>query len=162
MEFKKISIEKYIELHLKHNPTENRADLNKRLENALKNYQKGIKCSCGNDIWVIGSASVRNSCFNCIMGESMPIDIYELDSAINKRKNKIGLRHINDIKPREINGFFDDEGYEINTDLIIKPTLCVTCIYNNDPNEEPLCNMTRFDQQGEPEFKCFAYKKIVF
>ncbi|WP_051254368.1 hypothetical protein [Arenibacter latericius] len=160
MGFKKISIEKYIELHLKHNPKENKVDLEKRLKYALKEYQKGIKCSCGNDIWVVGSASVGNSCFTCITGESMPKDDYELDSAIKKRENRKGQRHINDIQSLEIHGFFDDDGYEINEDLIKKPTLCLTCIHDNDPNEEPLCNMTRFDQQGEPEFECFAYKKI--
>ncbi len=160
MGFKKISIEKYIELHLDNNPTEKKANLEKQLKNALKDYQKGIKCLCGNDIWVIGSASVGNNCYTCITGESMPIDDYEIDSAIIKRENRKGLRNIDDIKPSKIHGFFDDDGYEINTDLIKKPTLCLTCIHDNDPNEEPLCNMTRFDQQGELEFKCFAYKTI--
>ena len=90
MAFKKISIEKYIELHLKNNPKENKADLLKKLNNALKDYQNGIKCSCGNDIWVIGSAFMGNSCFTCITGESIPTDDYELDSAIKKRENKKG------------------------------------------------------------------------
>jgi hypothetical protein len=162
MGFKKISIEKYIELHLKHNPTENRSDLENRLKKALKDYQNGIKCSCGNDIWVIGSASVGNSCFNCITGESMPTDDYEIDSAINKRGNRKGQRHIDNIRLNEIHGLFDDDGYEINNDLIKKPTLCLTCVHADDPNEELLCNMTRFDQQGEPDFKCFAHKKIDF
>jgi hypothetical protein len=156
MGFKKLSIEKYLEMHLKHNPKENKADLEK---DALEDYQKGIKCSCGNDIWVIGSASVGNSCFTCITGESVPIDDYEIDSAIKKRGNRKGQRHIDDIPPSELHGFFDDDGYEINADLIKTPTLCLTCIHYNDPDEELLCNMTRFDQQGEPEFICFAYKK---
>ena len=162
MGFKKISIDKYVKLHLKNNPTENKVDLEKQLKNALKGYQKGVKCSCGNDIWVIGSAFVGNGCFTCITGESMPIDDFEIDSAINKQDNRIGQRHINDIKPDEIHGFFDDDGYEINSELIKKPTLCLTCVHEDDPNEEPLCNMTRFDQQGEQEFKCFSYKKIDF
>ena len=36
----------------------------------------------------------------------------------------------------------------------------MTCLHDNDPNEEMLCNMTRYDQQDDKEFKCFAYKKI--
>lgn len=90
MEFKKISIEKYIELHLKYNLTENKLDLKKRLEKAFKDYQNGIKCPCGNDIWVIGSASAGNGCFTCITGESMPTDDYEIDSAIKIRGNRKG------------------------------------------------------------------------
>ena len=162
MGFKRITIDKYIKLHLKNNPTENKANLERQLKNALKDYRNGVKCSCGNDIWVIGSASVGNSCFTCITGESMPIDDYEIESAIKKRENRKGERHINEINPKEIHGFFDDDGYEINSDLIKKPTLCLTCVYDNDPNEETLCNMTRFDQQGEQDFKCFTYKKIDF
>lgn len=160
MGFKKISIEKYIKLHLKNNPSENKADLEKRLKDALEDYKNGVKCYCGNDIWVIGSASVGNSCFTCITGESMPIDDYEIESAINKRENRIGQRHINEMKPEEIHGFFDDDGYEVNLDLIKKPSLCLTCVNDGDPNEELLCKMTRFDQQGEDDFTCFAYKNI--
>jgi hypothetical protein len=159
MGFKKISIDKYVKLHLKSNPSEHKADIEKRLKSALKDYKNGVKCSCGNDIWVIGSASVGNSCFTCITGESMPTGDYEIDSAIHKRKNKKGQRHIDEIKPTEIHGFFDDDGYKINSDLIKKPSLCLTCIHNDDPNEEPLCNMNRFDQKDDNDFKCFAYKK---
>jgi hypothetical protein len=162
MGFVPISIEKYIKKHIESNPAEDKTDLRKRLNSALRDYQNGVKCSCGNDIWVIGSAAVGNSCFTCITGESLPIDDYEIDSAIKKRKNRKGQRHINDIKPSEIHGFFDDDGYEINTDLIKKPSLCLTCLHDDDPNEELLCNMTRFDQQEETEFKCFAYKKIEY
>jgi hypothetical protein len=136
--------------------------LERRLLSALKDYNNGVTCSCGNDIWVIGSASVGNTCFTCATGESFPTDDYEIESAIKKRESKKGQRHINEIKPNEIHGFFDDDGYEINTDMIKKPTLCLTCVHDNDPNEELLCSMTRFDQQSAQGFKCFAYKKIDF
>ena len=162
MGFTKISIEKYIELHLKNNPSENKTDVEKKLKRALKDYENGVKCSCGNDIWVIGSAFVGNSCFTCITGESEPTEDYEIDSAIKKRTNITGRRHIDDMKPSEIHGLFDDDGYEINSNLIEKPSLCLTCIHNDDPNEELLCTMTRFDQMDEEEFKCNAYKKIDF
>ena len=144
---------------MQNNPAENKSDLRKRLNSALLDYQNGVRCSCGNDIWVIGSAVAGNKCFNCITGERMPTDDYEIDSAMKKKANRKEQRHINDIKPSEINGFFDDEGYEMNAHLIQKPTLCLTCINNDDPHEELFCNLTRLDQQGEPEFVCFAYKK---
>lgn len=162
MGFKKISIEKYVELHLKSNPSENKTDLEQRLKSALTDYKNGVKCSCGEDIWVIGSAAVGNGCFTCITGESMPTDDFEIDLAIKKRENRKGQRHIDKIKPSEIHGFFDDDGYEINSELIKKPSLCLTCIHDDDANEELLCNMNRFDQKDEKEFKCFAYKKIDF
>ena len=162
MGFKSISIDNYVKKHLESNPTKNEKDLRKRLNSALSDYQKGVKCSCGNDIWVIGSASVGNGCFTCITGESHPTGDYEIDTAIKKRESIKGRRHINEIDPTKIAGFFDDDGYEINTELIKKPTLCLTCIKDVKPNEEILCNMTRYDQKDDKEFKCFAYEKKTY
>jgi len=56
--------------------------------------------------------------------------------------------------------FFDDNGTEINPELIRKPGLCITCRKDDNPKEEKLCTLTRMDQQKEKEFRCFAYKKI--
>ena len=159
MGFVPISIDKYVEKHLKYNPSENEKDLRNRLDSALMAYQNGVRCTCGNDIWVIGSASVGNSCFTCITGESYPTDDYEIDIAVKKRESTKGRRHIDEMDPTKIAGFFDDDGYEINTDLIKKPSLCLTCVNDDNPNEEMLCNMTRYDQKDDKEFKCFAYKK---
>ena len=91
MGFIPITIDKYVALHLKINPSENEVDLRKHLQSALNDYNNGAKCSCGNDIWVIGSASVGNSCFTCITGESYPTDDYEIDSTVMKRVKKKGL-----------------------------------------------------------------------
>ena len=160
MAFVPISIDKYIKLHLKNNPKDNRKEVRQGLEEALKSFRKGEKCTCGNDIWVIGSAFVGNSCFTCITGESHPTDDYELDIALKKRESTKGRRHIDDIDPTKIAGFFDDDGYEINTDKIKKPSICLICKKNDDPNEEFLCEMTRYDQRDDLGFKCYAFKKI--
>lgn len=158
MGFIPISINAYIKKHLENNVGESEKNLRKRLDSALADYKKGIRCACGNDIWVIGSASVGNSCFTCIIGESYPTGNYEIESAIDKRENIKGRRHIDDIPPAEIAGFFDDDGFEIKMELIKKPFLCVACINNDDLSQDVLCNMTRYDQKNEEEFKCFAYK----
>jgi hypothetical protein len=55
--------------------------------------------------------------------------------------------------------FYNDDGTEINPDLIPKPALCVTCRRDEfSGKEEILCTLTRSDQQGEPEFRCDAYE----
>jgi hypothetical protein len=55
--------------------------------------------------------------------------------------------------------YFDDDGTEINLDLISKPDLCVSCKKDGQPGkEEILCNLARADQQGEEEFHCEAYE----
>ena len=160
MGFAPITIDEFVKKQIKNDPTENENDLKRRLIDALSDYKNGVKCDCGNDIWVIGSAYTGNSCFTCITGERNPSDDYEIDKAIKKSQNITGRRHIDKMDPTQIAGFFDDDGYEINADLIKKPNLCLTCIKDSDPSEELLCNMNRFDQKDEEDFKCFAYERI--
>ena len=64
------------------------------------------------------------------------------------------IMDIADNRPR----YFDDDGGEINPDLLAKPSLCVSCKKDEDQNEEILCNINRFDQQDEADFKCGAYE----
>jgi hypothetical protein len=89
-----ISINEYIRKHLESQPTETEKDLRKRLNAALNDYKKGIKCFYGNDIWVIGSVIVRNACFTRIIGESCLDYDYEIDEAIIKRPFTKGRRPI--------------------------------------------------------------------
>ena len=58
--------------------------------------------------------------------------------------------------------FYDDDGTEVNPDLIAKPSLCTSCAKDGDLSEDPLCALNRLDQQGEEEFRCDAYvaKKV--
>lgn len=54
--------------------------------------------------------------------------------------------------------FYNDDGTEVNPDLIPKPDLCISCRKDEHPNEEILCNLNRMDQQGNDEFICGAYE----
>ena len=54
--------------------------------------------------------------------------------------------------------FFDDDGTEINPDLIAKPSLCTSCRNDDDPSQANLCDLNRFDQQDEEEFECGTYE----
>ena len=58
--------------------------------------------------------------------------------------------------------YFDDDGNELNPDLIPKPHLCVGCQHDDvaDETENVLCNLTRLDQSGEAEFICHAFVPI--
>jgi hypothetical protein len=56
-------------------------------------------------------------------------------------------------------GYFNDDGTEINPDLIPKPSLCVSCKKNNESGQKEIfCILTRADQQGEREFRCEDYQ----
>jgi hypothetical protein len=80
--FAPISIEKYVELHLKSNPEDQLKDVVTRLKSSLRDHQKGVKCSCGNPIWVIGSAVMGIACFSCITGEAHFDEDYEIDQVL--------------------------------------------------------------------------------
>jgi hypothetical protein len=155
-----ISVDKFVKLHLEKNPKENEKVLRVRIEAALDDYKKGVKCQCGKDIWIVGSASSPFGCFSCISGRDYPRGDYEIEGALDKR-DKYGRRNINEMDPCNINGIFDDDGYEIRRDTIKMQPLCLTCIKNNidDWEENLLCDMNRNDQRDEKEFKCGAYEK---
>lgn len=81
-EFKPISLESYVELHINANPDVSREEIRGGLMSALKDHKRGVRCDCGNPIWVIGSAVAGIACFTCITGDSVPDDDYELDEAM--------------------------------------------------------------------------------
>ena len=56
--------------------------------------------------------------------------------------------------------YFDDDGNELNPNLISKPALCISCLKNELLSEELLCNLNRLDQKNEVEFKCAAYENL--
>ena len=64
-----------------------------------------------------------------------------------------------EIEPNKIMGYYNDDGSKFNPDLYPLPNLCMSCAKKDDPNEEIVCNMTRMDQLGETDFRCFAYEK---
>jgi hypothetical protein len=62
------------------------------------------------------------------------------------------------MKENDAFDFFRDDGSGINPNLIRKPSLCVSCRKDDDPQEEILCTLTRTDQQGDEEFRCEAFE----
>lgn len=160
MSFTPISIDGYIKVHLKNNPDEKEVNLRESLQVALADYKAGIKCFCGNDIWVVGSASVGNACYTCITGNSQPDDDYEIELAIVRRINAPRRRHIDDIPRDKIAGFFDDDGYEVSPTSVVKAPLCIICQRDYDRDYMISCMMTRLDQENEATFTCPDYLKI--
>jgi hypothetical protein len=83
--FAPIKLNKFVEKYIKSNPDTSRKEIETGLKTALKDYKSGVKCDCGNPIWVIGSADAGNACFTCITGEAVPDSDYEIDEACSSR-----------------------------------------------------------------------------
>jgi hypothetical protein len=77
-----ITIDEYVKIHLQKNPNENEKVLRVRIEAELEDYNKGVKCQCGEDIWIVGSASSPFGCFSCISGRDYPTGDYEIEGRI--------------------------------------------------------------------------------
>jgi len=56
--------------------------------------------------------------------------------------------------------YFNDDGTEINPDLIPKPDLCLICEKQDDPNEEILCTLNRIGQGDDGENLNVLHLKI--
>ena len=81
--FTPISLDEYVDRHMKANPKDtSREEIITALKSALDDHNSGVKCHCGNPIWVIGSAFAGNACFTCITGEAFPDSDYEIDEAM--------------------------------------------------------------------------------
>ncbi|HBA84320.1 MAG TPA: hypothetical protein DCZ95_09530 [Verrucomicrobia bacterium] len=80
--FTPIGMNEYIEKHLENNHGTKRTEIEDGLKTALRAYKAGMKCACGNPIWVIGSALAGNACFTCITGEAHPDCDFEIDEAM--------------------------------------------------------------------------------
>lgn len=76
--FTAIALDDYVDRHLRTNPDVRREDLKARLEFAIAARRSGKRCSCGAEIWIVGSAEAGLSCFTCIAGETNPSDDYEI------------------------------------------------------------------------------------
>lgn len=78
------------------------------------------------------------------------IDGMDVDEFIRRNADPVWLQQ------NEMWEYMNETG--MKPDFMAKPSLCASCAKDDDPNEEMLCNMNRLDQQGEKDFKCFAYE----
>lgn len=54
--------------------------------------------------------------------------------------------------------YFNVDGTPLNPDLIPTTQLFLSCVKNEDENEELLCNLTHLDQADEKEFICYGFQ----
>ncbi len=79
--FTPITIDAFVADYLKNDRGEDRHAITAGLKDALDAYKRGVTCSCGAPLWVIGSAVSGYGCFTCITSEAVPDSDYEVDEA---------------------------------------------------------------------------------
>ena len=80
--FVPIPFDRYVDYYLQSNRSVDRAELTRRLREAVDARKAGARCACGAPIWAIGSAEAGAACFTCITGEAWPDSDYEIDEAL--------------------------------------------------------------------------------
>lgn len=83
-----IKIEKFAKSVVENNKDVNKENLIRDIKSSIKDVKNGAKCSCGNPIWVAGSAFLGNACFTCITGETDASEDYEIDEVIKLLNSK--------------------------------------------------------------------------
>lgn len=77
--FTKISLDNFIKEYEKANPKDDLNKLRKDLLHFKQLKAEGVKCNCGNSLWIIGSAISGTGCFTCITGETDFSNDYEIE-----------------------------------------------------------------------------------
>jgi hypothetical protein len=58
--------------------------------------------------------------------------------------------------------FYEDDGSELNLDLVPTPPRCLTCRKHDMGGEEYfLCTLNRADQADKDEFECGSYEPLT-
>jgi hypothetical protein len=102
MGFRPIALRDYVRRHLKSNRGDNETEVTTRLQWALQEFKAGAVCSCGEPIWVIGSAVAGLMCFTCITGSADNSEDYEVDEACRPQRPRGARPGLKSRAPRPV------------------------------------------------------------
>ncbi|GAB6904344.1 conserved hypothetical protein [Desulfosarcina cetonica] len=77
--FVPVSLSQFVRQYLKKNKGADAETVRAGVEDALAAWRQGVRCACGNPIWVAGSAVAGYGCFRCITGLAEPDGDPELE-----------------------------------------------------------------------------------
>jgi hypothetical protein len=80
--FVPISFDRYVDPHVRSNPSVDRAEFARRPRQTVDARKAGARCACGAFVLAIGSAEAGDACFTCITGQAWPDSDYEIDEAL--------------------------------------------------------------------------------
>jgi hypothetical protein len=67
-----VSVKKFVRQYMQNNKDADADTIRVAVEDALAAKQQGVRCACGNPLWVAGSAVAGYGCFTCISGSAEP------------------------------------------------------------------------------------------
>lgn len=79
--FVPVSIDQFIRHYMHNNKTADGSAVRAGVEDALAAWRQGVRCACGNPLWVAGSAVAGYGCYTCITGSAQPDGDPEINQA---------------------------------------------------------------------------------
>ena len=124
--YRPVSAEQFIKHYLRNNSDADPGALRKGIEDALEAWRQGVRCACGNPLWVAGSAVAGYGCFRCITGSKEPdgdpelVEVigdyaFETEENVFSRVDEIMKAHPMDYRDRleEIGFVWQDDEYDL-------------------------------------------------
>jgi hypothetical protein len=81
--FVPVRLDQFVRQYLRNNQAADGDAVRAAVEDALAAWRQGVRCACGNPLWVAGSAVAGYGCFTCITGSAEPDGDPEIDAAFN-------------------------------------------------------------------------------
>ncbi|MBC2744930.1 MAG: hypothetical protein HGJ93_18375 [Desulfosarcina sp.] len=91
-----VRLNQFVEQYLRKNKDADGDTVRAAVEDALAAWRHGVRCACGNPLWVAGSAVAGYGCFTCITGSYDPLyeeEIKEEHVAVPETENQQRLVH---------------------------------------------------------------------
>ncbi len=79
--FVAVRLNQFVKQYLRHHKDADADEVRASVEDALAAWRQGVRCACGNPLWVAGSAVAGYGCFSCITGSAEPDGDPEIDAA---------------------------------------------------------------------------------
>jgi hypothetical protein len=76
-----VRLNQFVKQYLRNNKDADGDEVRAAVEDALAAWRQGVRCACGNPLWVAGSAVAGYGCFSCITGSTQPDGDPEIDEA---------------------------------------------------------------------------------
>ena len=80
-DFVPVRLNQFVKQYLGNHKDADGDEVRAAVEDALAAWRQGVRCACGNPLWVAGSAVAGYGCFTCITGSAQPDGDPEIDAA---------------------------------------------------------------------------------
>ena len=124
--YRPVSVDQFIKQYLSNNKGADGDAVRAGVEDALAAFRQGVRCACGNPIWVAGSAVAGYGCFRCITGSAQPDGdpeiveacedyVFDIEPDPVAQVNEIMKKHPRDYRERleEIGFVWQDDEYDL-------------------------------------------------